>query len=64
IDEVVPEAEVWEVDGDDPGKGRFDPVAQKLKEVLVRSVKELSAADPAKLTAARFRKFRGMGRWV
>lgn len=64
IDEVVPEAQAWEVDGEDGKKGNFDQVAQKLKDVLVRSVKELSAGDPAKLTAARFRKFRGMGRWV
>lgn len=64
IDEVVPEAEAWEIDSDEGSKGRFDPVADKLKQVLIRSVKELSAGDPSKLTAARFRKFREMGRWA
>ncbi len=64
IDEVVPEAEVWEIDGEDGKKGRFEPVAEKLKQVLLRSLKELSTADPTKLTAARFQKFRKMGRWV
>lgn len=64
IDEVVPEAEAWEVDGENGDRGKFDPVAQKLKDVLIRSVKELSAGDPSKLTATRFRKFRGMGRWA
>lgn len=64
IDEVIPEATAWEVDGDDPTKNTFDPIAQKLKSVLIQSIKELSAKDPAKLPAARFQKFRGMGRWV
>lgn len=64
IDEVVPEAKAWEIDGDEGDTGKFDPVAQKLKATLVASVKELSGTEPSKLPAARFRKFRGMGRWV
>ncbi len=64
IDEVIPEGEVWKIDGDSDKKSRFDPVAEKLKKSLISCVKELTAADPLKLTAARFAKFRGMGRWV
>lgn len=64
IDEVIPEAQAWEVDGDDPSKDRFNAIAQKLRSVLVESIKQLSQTDPSKLPAARFRKFRGMGRWV
>jgi acetyl-CoA carboxylase carboxyl transferase subunit alpha len=69
IDEVVPEPEAWEIapseDGkDSKKKNRFDPVAEALKQALVRSFKELTASDGAKLTATRFKKFRQMGRWI
>lgn len=64
IDEVIPEPEAWEVDSDGNDGKRFDAVAGSLKNALLRSIKELSDHDPTKLIAARFRKFRGMGRWV
>jgi acetyl-CoA carboxylase carboxyl transferase subunit alpha len=68
IDEVIPEPEAWEISqpegGRDGKKNRFDTVANSLKKVLVKSLSELAASDGAKLTAARFKKFRQMGRWV
>lgn len=63
IDEVVPEARAWEVAGED-GAERFEPVADKLKQVLAKTLKELAASDESSLLAARFKKFRQMGRWV
>lgn len=64
IDEVIPEAEAWEIEAEGSKTDKFEPVAQKLKQSLLKAIKELSATDPTKLTAARFQKFRGMGRWV
>ena len=64
IDEVIPEVEAWEIEAEGSKTDKFEPVAQKLKQALLKAIKELSATDPTKLTAARFQKFRGMGRWV
>ncbi len=64
IDEVIPEVEAWEIEAEGSKTDKFEPVAQKLKQSLLKAIKELSATDPTKLTAARFQKFRGMGRWV
>ena len=68
IDEVIPEAEAWEItaanNSDLKAKDRFTPVADKLKQVVKRCLDELATVEPSQLTAARFGKFRKMGRWV
>jgi acetyl-CoA carboxylase carboxyl transferase subunit alpha len=68
IDEVVAEPEIWEIEAvDGKGKGtkdRYDLIADKLKTLMKKYLDELSSVDPKQLTAARFRKFRKMGRWT
>ncbi len=64
IDEVIREEKVWKIAGDDEKKKDFNAIAESLKKVLIRNLQEMSAIDPSKLTAARFRKFREMGTWT
>lgn len=68
IDEVIPEPQAWEIassdEGDGAKKGRFEVIADRLKQSLSRNLAELASSDGAQLTAARFKKFRQMGRWV
>ncbi|MGD9561137.1 MAG: acetyl-CoA carboxylase carboxyltransferase subunit alpha [Pyrinomonadaceae bacterium] len=68
IDEVVPEPEAWGIASQESEEGgdnnRFDGVASGLKEALLRALSELAASDRNTLTAARFEKFRKMGRWA
>lgn len=68
VDEVVPEPRAWEIEAiDGKGKGTkdsYEAIAAKLKEILKKHLKELLPVNPQQLTAARFRKFRKMGRWA
>ncbi|MCC7306147.1 MAG: acetyl-CoA carboxylase carboxyltransferase subunit alpha [Acidobacteria bacterium] len=67
IDEIVPEPEPWEIAGEDAETEkaeRFNAVAEDLKRSIVNAVNELAASDTSKLAAARFSKFRKMGRWA
>lgn len=68
IDEVIPEPIAWEVnasEGSEPKPNdNFTAVAEGLKRTILSNLKELAAVDPSGLTAARFAKFRKMGRWV
>lgn len=63
IDEVVPEEKTWEIKGDD-GNGSFDKVADGLKKAILQALTDISATAAEDLPAARFRKFRKMGRWA
>ena len=68
IDEVIPEPKSWEVgseDKDNPKKTEaFDGIAANLKRILIKSLADLSKADPQKRVVERFHKFRQMGEWV
>ncbi len=63
IDEVVPEEKTWEIKGDD-GNGSFDKVADGLKKAILQALTDISTTAAEDLPAARFRKFRQMGRWA
>lgn len=63
IYEVVPEEKTWEIKGDD-GNGSFDKVADGLKKAILQALTDISATAAEDLPAARFRKFRKMGRWA
>ncbi|MCC6327078.1 MAG: acetyl-CoA carboxylase carboxyltransferase subunit alpha [Acidobacteria bacterium] len=67
IDEIVPEPEPWEIAGEDAEAEkarRFNAIAEELKRTIVKAINELAAGDVSKLAAARFSKFRKMGRWA
>jgi len=68
VDEVVLEEKAWEIGAPENEKkgaeDAFQKIADKLKQSLVRNLSDLSALDANQLIAARFRKFRNMGRWV
>ena len=68
VDEVVLEETAWEIAGEESKeKGADDAfrnTADKLKRSLLKNLAELSALDPNQLIAARFQKFRGMGKWA
>jgi len=64
IDEVVPEATVWEDDeanDDEKKKKSFDQTAAKLKAAILRNLGELVRSDPASLVKSRYAKFRKIG---
>ena len=68
VDEVVLEENAWEIaTPENEKKGAedaFQKIADRLKQALVRNLSELAPLDTNQLTAARFRKFRSMGRWA
>ena len=68
IDDVISEPQSWEIAADDNSENKktsaFDSIAQTLKASLQKHLAELKKTDPAKLSEARFQKFRKMGRWV
>ncbi len=75
IDEIISEKEVWKVDkinipdSDDDLKDssdrkiEFDQVADSLKKVLLKNLKELNKIDNKERVLRRFEKFRMMGEW-
>ena len=68
VDEIVREEKAWEIkapENDEEGaQDAFRKIADQLKQTLSKNLAELSALDANQLIAARFRKFRGMGRWA
>lgn len=67
VDEVIHEPHAWSIPtegGEEAGSLAFQSVADKLKESIKKSIREVAVTDPSQLTAARFRKFREMGRWA
>ena len=68
VDEVVREETAWEVAGTENEKkgaeDAFQKVADELKRSILRNLSELMSLDASQLIAARFRKFRSMGRWA
>ena len=64
IDEIIPEAEAWEIGGDDDDpkrQKRFSRIAEDLKKALKKNLKELSKVDASELVKNRYKKFRQMG---
>lgn len=64
IDEIIPEAEAWEISDDEDDKKRqkrYTRIADDLKKAIARNLKELSKADPSDLVKKRYEKFRKMG---
>lgn len=64
IDEIIPEAEAWEISDDDDDKKRqkrYTRIADDLKKSIARNLKDLSKAVPSELVKKRYEKFRKMG---
>jgi acetyl-CoA carboxylase carboxyl transferase subunit alpha len=65
IDEIIPETDAWEIEGEEGGdskrKSPFQKIAGDLKTSIKRNIKELSALEPSALVRQRFDKFRKMG---
>lgn len=68
IDEVIAEPKSWEInpqDSNDSKKAKaFDGIANNLRSILSRYLKQLSEGDPKERVLTRFKKFRDMGKWV
>jgi acetyl-CoA carboxylase carboxyl transferase subunit alpha len=72
IDEIISEeSEIsnWKMDAaeDDKNKsksGNFQKVADDLKAVLLKNLKELESLETDEKIAQRFQKFRKMGEWI
>jgi acetyl-CoA carboxylase carboxyl transferase subunit alpha len=66
IDEVIPESSEWRiVSGEDKEEASaFEATAEKLKEVLLRTVNELSQLDDFERQKRKYEKFRKMGQWI
>jgi acetyl-CoA carboxylase carboxyl transferase subunit alpha len=60
IDEIVPEPETWNVNGD----GNFESIAAALKAAILQHLKELTPLSAKDLLEQRYQKFRKMGEWV
>lgn len=65
IDEIIPEAIDWRVDKADTDKEVKEPdeVSVKLKETLIRHLKEVSQMTERQRLDTRYDKFRAMGEW-
>ncbi|MEZ5346109.1 MAG: acetyl-CoA carboxylase carboxyltransferase subunit alpha [Pyrinomonadaceae bacterium] len=68
VDEVVIESGDWkylqDTDEKTPDTSHFDTVTNNLKDVLIRSLKELLAVPAEKRKMDRYAKFRDMGKWI
>jgi acetyl-CoA carboxylase carboxyl transferase subunit alpha len=70
IDEIVPEYIDWKFNSDESSDENFElqksykKIAENLKEVLLRNLKQLDALDAKERLELRFQKFRKMGSWV
>ena len=70
IDEIVPEKVDWKLNQSENGNNdsgadsSYQLIADDLKRVLQRNLRELSALDPAELMKLRYAKFRRMGEWI
>lgn len=68
IDEVISEPKSWEInpeDSSDKKKARaYNDIAENLRKILTKYLKELSATDPQTRLVARFKKFRQMGEYT
>lgn len=65
IDEIIPETNAWEIEGEDAEiskrKSPFQKIADDLKASIKRNLKELSSLDGSTLVKQRFEKFRRIG---
>ena len=66
VDGIIPEPEPWAMtEGSEEVKGSpFQAIADSMTKTLLASVKELKTMTGDQLVAARFKKFRAMGRWT
>lgn len=69
IDEIIAEDEVWIYDFEGAvdtksRKPKFERIADKLKKILLRNLKELNSIDEKQRVTERFQKFRKMGEWL
>jgi acetyl-CoA carboxylase carboxyl transferase subunit alpha len=65
IDEVVAEDTAWEIDAEDESSSKrraaFQKTANRLKESIIRNLKEIEKLGPAELVKARYDRFRKIG---
>ena len=66
IDEVVPESEEWVIDQSDNGSGHssFNKIANLLRKVIVKHLKDLNSTSVTKRQSERYEKYRKMGEWI
>lgn len=66
IDEIVSELTDWKfsLDEDSDQQMSYKQIAENLKEIVLRHLKELNTIDAKKRIELRFQKFRKMGNWV
>jgi acetyl-CoA carboxylase carboxyl transferase subunit alpha len=66
IDEIVSELTDWKfsLDEDSDQLMSYKQIAENLKEIVLRHLKELNTIDAKKRIELRFQKFRKMGNWV
>lgn len=66
VDEIIPEPEPWAIteENQEVNGSPFQGIAESMTKTLLSTVKELKTMTGDQLVAARFRKFRAMGRWT
>jgi acetyl-CoA carboxylase carboxyl transferase subunit alpha len=66
IDEIVTELTDWKfsLEEDSEQQMSYKKIAENLKKVLLRNLKELDCLDVKKRMELRFQKFRKMGNWI
>jgi len=66
IDEIVSELTDWKfsLDEDSDQLMSYKQIAENLKDIVLRHLKELNTIDAKKRIELRFQKFRKMGNWV
>jgi acetyl-CoA carboxylase carboxyl transferase subunit alpha len=62
IDGIIPEKKEW-VYSESENSNDLDPVTERIKEQIVKNLKELTAMTGNELLSVRYKKFRQMGNW-
>jgi acetyl-CoA carboxylase carboxyl transferase subunit alpha len=64
VDEIIPEADQWNVKNNDSEDEMTNSITDNLKVVLLKNLKNLVKLSSKELLDSRFQKFRKMGDWL
>jgi acetyl-CoA carboxylase carboxyl transferase subunit alpha len=64
VDEIIPEADQWNVKNNDSEDEMTNSITDNLKVVLLKNLKSLIKLSSKELLDSRFQKFRKMGDWL